>query len=102
MQFAMAAINLEGEKVFPLGATGMQPRGLAARVAQANKCIVVHGHIPEKGRGMSFHHRKFAQENSSEIDQMHSLINQLPAARQLRVRAPLAVVSDASALSVTG
>src|SRR5437879_9209832 len=79
----------------------MKPRRLALCVPQAQKRIVIDRHVPEIRSGVSFHNREIAEENSSQIDQVHPLVDQLAAARKLGVRPPFPIVANAAALPVT-
>ena len=101
VQLGVAAVDFEAEQIFPFAATDVQPGGLAGGVAQAQKRIVVHRHLPEIRRGMAFHGGEFAEKNPRQINQVHALVNQFAAAGKLRVRAPFLLVAHAPALAVT-
>ena len=77
MQLRVAAVNLQAEHVFPLTAADLQPGGVAGGIAQADKGVVVDRHVPEIGGGMPFHRGEVAQKDPGQIDQMHTLIDQL-------------------------
>jgi hypothetical protein len=75
MQLRVASVDFEAEQIFPFAATDLQPCGVASGIAQREKRIVIHGHLPEIRRCVAFDLRKFAEKNSREINQVNTLIN---------------------------
>ena len=78
----------------------MQPRGTVGLGAQQHEGIVINRHVPEERVRKAFHVNEVAKKPAREIDQMHALIDDLSAARQFWIRAPLALVSDASTVPI--
>src|SRR6059058_2001092 len=80
----------------------MKPGGLTMDCPQGKEGIVVRDHFPEICRQMAFHRREIAEEPAGEIDEVHALINQFTASRQLRVSSPFFVVANTPAVPVAG
>src|SRR5687768_3353149 len=59
--FRIAPVNLEREQVFPLGAAGVQPGGLAGSGAQGKERVVIDLHVPEVRRRMALNDGKLAE-----------------------------------------
>src|SRR6185295_14469625 len=77
-----------------------KPCRLALRIAQVQEGIVIDRHVPEISGGVSFDNGEIAEEDSGQINQMHALVYQLPAARKFGVGPPFAVVANAAALTI--
>src|SRR5688572_18920581 len=80
----------------------MQKCRLSRVRAKREKGIVVNRHLPEVRRRHAIDVREVAEKPAREIDEMHTLIDQLTAARLGWVRSPFCVVSGASSVSVSG
>src|SRR5208283_3890700 len=94
-------VNLKREKILPLGATDVEPRGLPFGCPQIQKGIVIHRHVPEIRRRLTLRFCEGAEKPAGEINQMDSLIKQFTAPGKFRVGAPFLVVTHTPAVAVT-
>ena len=90
LELAVAAEDLEGEQVLPLGAARVQPGDLPGRRLQQQEAVVLDRHLPEERRDVAAHLGEVAGEPASQVDQVDALVEQLAAAGDLRIGAPFA------------
>src|SRR5580658_2921448 len=62
--------------------------------------VIFHGHLPEEAGRAPGDAREVAQEPARQVDQVDALVEQLAAARNGRIRAPLALIAGAAAVAV--
>src|SRR5258708_1253560 len=79
----------------------MQLRYLVLGSAKQQKCIVFDVHVPEVGVDRTRDMFKVAEEPASQVNQMDTLIQKLPATRNLSVCAPFAFVAESPPVSVS-
>src|SRR5581483_4972698 len=99
-QLAVAPHDFEDEQVLPFGPGRMQPGHALPGAGEREETIVLHGSLPEIGRYRAVSQRELAEEPARQIDQMRALIDQLAAAGNFGLEAPLFLVTDASAMPV--
>jgi len=78
----------------------MQECHLPRRCLEQHEAVVLYRHVPVVRVRESAHIYKLAQEPPGQINQVNSLIEQLPTAGPLRLGAPLALVSKTPAVSI--
>jgi hypothetical protein len=80
MELAVASVYLQGKQIFPFGAAHMQKGRLAPWRLEKKKTIVIHRHFPEISLCKSTHFVEIAEEPSRQVDQVHTLVDQLTPA----------------------
>ena len=99
-QLAVAAEDLERERVLPFGPGRVQPSHLPGAAAQRHEAVVVGRHVPEQRRHRRIVDGEVAEKPARQVDQVRALVDQLAAARNGRLAAPFLLVADAPAVAI--
>ena len=86
--------------VLPFGPGGMQPRHPVFRARQSQEAIVVDLSRPEIAGHGAVGQGEIAEKPARQVDQMRALVDQLAAAGNFLVKAPLLLIADAAAMAV--
>lgn len=98
---SIASVDFQREEVFPFRAAHVEERRLPTRRSQGEERVVVNRHIPEvRGRDPVNVGKRPSKKPAGQIDQVHSLIDELSSTGLLRVGSPLPLVSNAATMSV--
>ena len=101
-EFGVAAVDFEGEEVFPLGAGDVEEGGLPGGGAEVEEGVIIDLHVPKIGGGVAFDGGEIAEEPAGEVDEVDALVDELAAAGEGGIGAPFAVVAAAAAVAVAG
>src|SRR5215472_4287926 len=100
-QITVLCRDFEAKRILPTRPTGMQLGHASLGIAKKGKYVVLQRcDRPIAGVGDGLHLYKFTGKPSEEIEGVHSLIKQLPAAGTFRLCSPLPLVPGAASVSV--
>jgi len=99
-ELAVAAVDLQGEEVFPFGAARMEPGDLAGRRLQQGKAVVLDGPVPEIPADMAGHFREIAEKGAARSMRWTPWSEHFAAAGEGGVAAPFLFHAEPAAMAV--